>query len=281
MASCSWGKSPSEPISSSTCSASTLQRAQPDSKEFKRAEGITDSSLILSFPRLCRNVTKWHVSDDKRLIRCFSYIDTIGALSLFAELRPSDLKSLVIRLYVDSDWAGDPDTCKSTSGLWIDLWHPESGRRWQVSWNSRAQSHSASSTAEAEVVAFAHGLDAGLAKAYEPETVISMSAGLRQEGIPIQSLMEALLGVRLPLKVHVDNDQCIAAVRKGFSKKLRQIARTHRISLDVCHDLVEDKELKIDVGYVPTKEQLADTFTKALIPLEFARARESIGLRKA
>ena len=83
------------------------------------------------------------------------------------------------------------------------------------------------------------------------------------------------------MKVHVDNDQCIVAVRKGFSKKLRQLQRTHRVSLAVCHELVEDESMKIKVGYVPTKEQLADSFTKALIPAEFARARDAMGLQTA
>ena len=120
------------------------------------------------------------------------------------------------------------------------------------------------------MVAFAMGLDSKLS--YEPDVVISMSAGFRQEGLPIQTLLEQMLGVRLPLVAHVDNDQCIIAV-KGFSKKLRQLQRTHRVSLAVVHELVAEPTQNISVKYCPTAEQLGDAFTKALNPVQFIAAR--------
>jgi hypothetical protein len=120
------------------------------------------------------------------------------------------------------------------------------------------------------------GLDSKLA--YEPEVVISMSAGFRQEGLPIQALMERFLGVRLPLQAQVDNDQCIIAVKRGFSKKLRQLARTHRVSLAVVHELVAEPSQNIEVVYCPTAEQLVDAFTKTLNPALFVAARSAMGL---
>ena len=96
-----------------------------------------DLSTIV--PRLCSNVTSWTVTDDKRLARTMSYIESVGGLELFAQFSPKHLGELVLQVYTDAEWNGNPDTTKSTSGLWIVLHNSTSGDSWQISWNSRAQ----------------------------------------------------------------------------------------------------------------------------------------------
>ena len=43
--------------------------------------------------------------------------------------------------------------------------------------------------------------------------------------------------------------------------KLRHVPRTHRISVDWIHQFIEDNE-RCFLGYVNTKQQMADTFDK-------------------
>jgi hypothetical protein len=52
--------------------------------------------------------------------------------------------SPAITAYTDADWAGYPDTCRSTSGFAIFL------RDWLVSWSSKRQTTVSRSNAEAE-----------------------------------------------------------------------------------------------------------------------------------
>ena len=132
-----------------------------------------------------------------------------------------------------------------------------------------------SSTAEAEVVAFADGIGDGKVT-YDPDVVISMSTGIRQEGLPIQQLFRYVLGVTIPIEMQVDNDQCLIAVEKGYSKRLRQLARTHRVSIGVLHEISKDKQLGVTCTYCPTSAQKADIYTKALPPATFAAARAAI-----
>ena len=124
---------------------------------------------------------------------------------LCSTLQPEDIHGLLLRLYTDADWNGDAATTKSTTGVWLELYNPETGHSWAVTWGTCRQSHTASSTAEAETVAH--------------------SAGLRRDALPVQLLLEELLGMVVPIQGLIDNDQAITAIRKGYSKKLRSLPR--------------------------------------------------------
>ena len=65
--------------------------------------------------RLCTMVSKWTVTEDAALIRLMSYVAHNAAVKLTASLSPADLSDLVLNLYTDADWAGDPTTTKSTT----------------------------------------------------------------------------------------------------------------------------------------------------------------------
>ena len=45
------------------------------------------------------------------------------------------------------------------------------------------------------------------------------------------------------------------------------------------HDLTTDPEMMIEVEHVPTTEQKADIFTKALAPAAFLRAVAMLGMK--
>ena len=92
--------------------------------------------------------------------------------------------------------------------------------------------------------------------------------------------MEEFLGKRLHIECNVDNTQAITAVKKGYSKKLRQLARTQRVAIGVLSECIADESMMISVVHCPTDVMKGDLFTKALVPAKFGPAREMIGIRK-
>ena len=70
---------------------------------------------------MCSRVTKWTVADDDRLVRFMAYIAQEHDLELVGTLAPDDIKDLVIVVWPDADWNGDPHTTRSTSGLFVEL----------------------------------------------------------------------------------------------------------------------------------------------------------------
>ena len=86
--------------------------------------------------------------------------------------------------------------------------------------------------------------------------------------------METFLGRRLTVSCQVDNLQAITAAKKGYSKKLRALPRTHRVSLGVVNECVVDPAMQVEVEHCPTLDMKGDLFTKALLPAPFIRMRE-------
>ena len=80
------------------------------------------------------------------------------------------------------------------------------------------------------------------------------------------------------MKVLVDNTQALSSAKNGYSKRLRYLQRTHRVSFGVLRDLLEDDTQRISAEYVSTKSQKGDMFTKNLIPAAFGDARTLIGM---
>jgi hypothetical protein len=86
-----------------------------------------------------------HLAALKRILR---YIR--GTLHFGLLLRPSSSTDLVV--YTDADWAGCPDTRKSTSGYAVFLGDS------LISWSSKRQNTVSRSSAEAEYRAVANGV---------------------------------------------------------------------------------------------------------------------------
>jgi ribosomal protein L40E len=196
---------------------------------------------------------------DLALVRLFAYVKYTAHLNLTGELAPSDGKDVKVRVFTDADWAGDSESTKSTNGLWIELYSPSSGRSFPLSWRSSQQTCSSSSTAEAETV--------------------SLSMGLRTEGFPTQMLFEEILGNKICLECLVDNSQAISAVRKGYSKKLRHLQRTHRVSISFLHEMVNSEMVNLKVEYCDSTSHKGDLFTKVMQRVRFLLCRDMIGMQ--
>jgi len=184
-----------------------------------------------------------HLVALKRILR---YIR--GTLHMGLLLRPSSTIELIA--YSDADWAGCPDTCKSTSGYAVFLGDN------LVSWSSKRQNTVSRSSAEAEYRAVANA--------------VAEVSWLRQ------LLHELHVPLRRSVLVYCDN---ISAVYM-FSNPV-QHQRTKHIEIDL-HFVREKVALgDVRVLHVPTTSQYADIFTKGLPSSIFCEFRSSLNVRGA
>ncbi|CAK8988698.1 unnamed protein product [Durusdinium trenchii] len=209
--------------------------------------------LAYAVGSLATQVTRWSKNSDKQLFRLVSYLHSTQGLCLVSKVHDSP-QSSTLDLFVDADLGGCPFTSKSTSGLFLVVKGPQ-GTFAPIAWSSRRQQHVARSTADAELN--------------------SLSEGLHEELLPAVMLLEKLLTPELSPKpiVHEDNSAVVQAIEKGYSIKLRHLARTPRLALASLHEAFTSW---CQLRQTPTKDQLGDLFTKALAPCKFAP--QAIGL---
>ena len=73
-----------------------------------------------------------------------------------------------------------------------------------------------------------------------------------------------------------DNQATIAVVQKGFSPKLRRIARTHKVDLGSLHEVFRKDALTLQ--RINADDQAADIFTKALPPQKWGAALKMLNI---
>jgi hypothetical protein len=191
---------------------------------------ITFTASALS--RFLVNPAPAHIKSAKRVLQYLKgtimYSITLGG----PKYGPHNLD---IRLYTDSDYAGDRHTYKSTSGY---VSFVAGG---PVSWQSKRQSVVAQSSTEAEYIAMSE---------------------LAKEGAWIRYLLEGLSykGPDLdPITLYGDNQGSLAlAENPTFHRGSKHIAvRYHLIRQEV-------EEGRLQLAYIPTDHMPADGLTKAL-----------------
>jgi len=149
-----------------------------------------------------------------------------------------------LRLYVNSDYAGCPDDCKSTSGLAISFGGA-------VDWRSKNQKSTAQSTTDAKYYAFGVGC----------MTLREISHLMNELGIPtIPDVFSDLQSMFVSLKNRICSGPAVA-----------HIATTYYLAADLGRDG------EIDSSYVPTAEMLADCFTKPLPQPAFLKQCAEMG----
>ncbi|KAK9069547.1 hypothetical protein SSX86_011451 [Deinandra increscens subsp. villosa] len=178
----------------------------------------------------------------KRILR---YIR--GTISFGLHLAPS--RSTHLTAYSDSDWAGCPDSRRSTSGYCVYLGDN------LISWSSKRQPTISRSSAEAEY--------RGVANA------VAKTSWIRN------LLLELHVRVRRATLVYCDN---VSAVY--LSENPVQHQRTKHVELDI-HFVREKVRLgQVKVLHAPAEYQYADIFTKGLPKHLFTRFRSSLCLRQ-
>ena len=152
--------------------------------------------------------------------------------------------------YTDSDFQGDPDDRKSTSGYVFTL------NGGAVSWRCSKQGSTADSTTEAEFIAASEAAkEAVWIKNFVTELGIVPSSA---DSIPL----------------YCDNNGAIAQAKEPRAhSKSKHVERKYR----VIREIIDRKD--IVVLKIQGEDNIADPFTKALPPKLFDRHVEEMGLR--
>ena len=135
--------------------------------------------------KLARAVTKWTKACDKRLARLISYIHHTCEYKQYCHVG-NTAKQCRLGLFQDSDFAGDLEDSKSTSGGTLCIFG--SHTLVAISWMCKKTSVSHSST-ELEIV--------------------SLDAGLRLDGIPALDLWDLVLAVLDGNRVIKNGETCV------------------------------------------------------------------------
>ena len=188
-------------------------------------------------------------------------------------------------LFQDSDFAGDLEDSKSTSGGTLCVFGSHTFV--PTSWMCKKQTAVSHSSTESEI--------------------ISLDTGLRLDGLPALELWDLIVSVlgnvsrvsdgsvkpvidvhkhhkshnkigamqdidvvpsnvqsarqEALLYVFEDNEAVIKMIIKGRSPTMRHVSRTHRVALDCLFDGI-NLYSKIQIKYIDTKNQLADIFNQ-------------------
>ena len=108
--------------------------------------------------------------------------------------------------------------------------------------------------------------------------MVALSHGLRHFGLPVQDLVHEFLGERVQLVCLVDNQQAITAVKRGYSKRLRCLNRTHRIAIGSLREIVGDERQRVEIRYIESKMQKGNVYTKALVQCKNPATTATIGV---
>jgi hypothetical protein len=212
---------------------------------------------LLFLARMTRMDILWWVTklgqyvEDPRLPHWKALIDILSYLNGTKDLciRYDGAQKPILEMYVDSDWGGDTQGRKSTSGYIIFLGGTP------IHWASKKQTGTAASSAQAEYVALG--------------TATNKLLGI------MNFLEELGYKQSVPVKVWEDNETCIAMTQTfGPSGKTKHIELKYHITKDAVANG------KINVCDIRTSDQLADILTKAPPTATLLRLRERLLFKK-
>ena len=247
-----------------------------------------------SVNKLARSITTWTKASDKRLAHLISYIHHTSEFKQYCHVG-NTAQLCRLGLFQDSDFVGDPEDSKSTSGGILCIFGSHTFV--PISGMCKKQTSVSHSSTEAEV--------------------ISLDAGLRLDGTPALDLWDLIVAVfhgntyqsnqarrdlctnqsevrstphtiqkrrkahgkiddlsvdfissnvhssrqEALLYIFEDNEAVIKMIIKGRSPTVRHVSRTHRVALDWLFDRI-NLDSKIQIICIDTKNQLADMLTK-------------------
>ena len=195
---------------------------------------------VSTLARFSSNPTKQHWVALKRVMRYLK-----GTVNYGINYSKKGSKDCIC--YSDADWAGDIDDRKSTSGYLFQI----SGGA--VTWSSKKQSCVALSTAEAEYIALSSAA----------QEAVWMRQLTTELGSPPETATI----------IHEDNQSAISMTKNPqFHGKSKHIA----IKYHFIREQVSDGTIQIQ--YCPTREMVADIFTKGLGGEQFRKLRDMTGV---
>ena len=240
--------------------------------------------ILWSVNKLARSITKWTKACDKRLNRLISYIHHTCEYKQYCHVG-NTAKLCRLGLFQDSDFAGDLEDSKSTSGGTLCVFGSHTFV--PISWMCKKQTSVSHSSTESEIISLDTGLRLDGLPALELwDLIVSVLGNVSRvsdrsgkpesddhkhhkshnkinvmkdfDTVPsnVQSAREEAL-----LYVFEDNEAVIKMIIKGRSPTMRHVSRTHRVALDWLFDRI-NLDSKIQIKYIDTKNQLADILTK-------------------
>ncbi|XP_071698965.1 uncharacterized mitochondrial protein AtMg00810-like [Rutidosis leptorrhynchoides] len=229
---------------------SNVGSSYKDPTEFRSLAGalqyltFTRPDISYAVQQICLHMHDPKDAHMQALRRIIRYIK--GTISYGLQINKTAAHSLVS--YTDADWAGCPDTRRSTSGYCVFL-----GTN-LISWSAKRQPTISRSSAEAEYRGVAN--------------VVSESCWLRN------LLLELHYPIPKATIVFCDNVSAIY-----LSGNPVQHQRTKHIKLDIHFFREKVAKGQVRVLHVPTRFQLADIFTKGLPRVLFEDFSTSLSIR--
>ena len=226
----------------------------------------------------------WSVN--KRLTRLISYIHHTCDYSQYC-YAGNTAQQCRLGLFQDSDFAGDLEDSKSTSGGILCIFGSHTFV--PISWMCKKQTAVSHSSTESEIISLDTGLRLDGLPALELwDLIVSVLGNVSRvsdnPGRPeidthkrqkSQSRIDVVKNIDLVssnvqsanhealLYVFEDNEAVIKMIMKGRSPTMRHVSRTHRVALDWLFDRI-NLDPKIQIKYIDTKNQLADILTKEI-----------------
>ena len=244
--------------------------------------------ILWSVNKFARSITKWTKACDKRLNRLISYIHHTCEYKQNCHVG-NTAKQCRLGLFQDSDFAGDLEDSKSSSGGTLCVFGSHTFV--PIIWMCKKQTSVSHSSTGSEIIS----LDAGLRldgipaldlwdlivlvlgnttqnhdrtgqpvvcrdKSHEPSTRSQGMFNVLNNIVCVPSNVQFSHQEAL-LYVFEDNEAAIKMIIKGRSPTMRHVSRTHRVALDWLFDRI-NLDPKIQIKHIDTKNQLADILTK-------------------
>ena len=216
--------------------------------------------ILWSVNKLARSITKWTKSSDKRLNRLISYIHHTCDYRQNCHVG-NTAKQCRLGLFQDSDFAGDLEDSKSTSGGTLCVFGSHTFV--PISWMCNKQTSVSHSSTESEIISLDAGLRLdGILALDLWNLIVSVLGNMTQTterlGRPVDtdrsqrsqgktnalnSIDRVLSNVQSShqealLYVFEDNEAVIKMIIKGRSPTTRHVSRTLRVALDWLFDRI-------------------------------------------
>ena len=237
--------------------------------------------ILWSVNKLARSITKWTKACDKRLNRLISYIHHTCEYKQYFHVG-NTAKQCRLGLFQDSDFAGDLEDSKSTSGGTLCIFGSHTFV--PTSWMCKKQTAVSHSSTESEIISLDTGLRLDGLPALElwdlivsvlgnvsrvsdrseqPECDIHKSHKSHKKIDVMKDIDANVQSARQEALLYVfeDNEAVVKMIIKRRSPTMRHVSRTHRVALDWLFDRI-NLDSKVQIKYIDTKNQLAYILTK-------------------
>ena len=195
---------------------------------------------------LTKHIQKPSKASYKDLLRVIGFVLRTPDYGLrFKPKMSEDVKEWDVMLYSDSDWAGDKDTRRSTTGFIIFV------LGCPVSWRSRVQKQVSLSSSEAEYYA--------------------LSEAAKEIAFVYQLLLTMGIKVNLPIIARVDN---VGAIFMAENINTTCQSKHTQLRARYISEFIEDGFLKII--FVRSEDNKADGFTKNVSADVYENHREDM-----